>query len=102
MQINVSSPDFSEDFLDKVKRGKNKGAEGDVVVHGNSLIVVVEGGGRHKRNIGNYVFDKDEDNNYVMVKRHTIEKDYFPFEAAIYRLVRYLKRKKENSFILWH
>lgn len=88
--------DFTDDFLKKVAIGKNKGVSAEVVVSKDNVIVVCSVG---MRKVGKFFFNKDETGLFPVVK-HTVEREYFPFEVALYELKQYLKSKKIKALLV--
>ena len=91
MEILISKPNYSDEFLFKTATAKNKGVEISILpVEDGALFVLAQASGR---TVGRFTFNKIG-NVYLLEKKHVIEREFYPFELAIMRLVTHLKRKK--------
>lgn len=97
MQISVADPEFSEEFLIKVSRAVGKGAVFNQDSQNEFINVFIRAG---NRDVARFYFTKDGE-DCILEKKLVIDRSYYPFEFAIFELVKFFKRKK-IKYILWN
>jgi hypothetical protein len=92
MTISVYKPNFSEEFKNNVSISRQKGASVSlaIVKTGKIIFVNCEGFGRL---FGSFTVHLEGDTAEIIAS-HIIEKDFYPKEAMLVKLVSSLKRRK--------
>lgn len=105
MEVKVAKATFSKDFLVRLQKGVAKGAYAEVTTSGGKILVTALVKSRlgqaspNFRVLGRYKF-YIEDDSYVLQHSHTIEKDYYPWEIALTKLLKYSKTNKVKTVVL--
>ena len=92
MQVSVRKPQYDDEFSRLISRAHKKGCSISIHVEGENLDLqaTVKASGRV---VGRFTFVLDED-NYILEKRHIIEKEFQPLEFAVSELATFCKRRK--------
>lgn len=96
MQLNVNKPNFDNNFKARIARAIGKGSSLEISSDGDFINIIVNA---NNRVVGKFTFNKGEEES-ILIKKFVIEREFYPFEFAISRLVKYLKKKKVK-FIVW-
>lgn len=96
MKISVYRPKFTEEFKKNALISRNKGASVSLSTNQDLTVVVCFAYGRL---VGTMNIIKDGDEARV-VYRHIIEKDFYPWEAMISKLLPSLRRRKVKRLII--
>jgi len=100
MKIPAKRSELSDDFLNKINRGVGKGVIVDLKKTDDLIYILVTANGR---DVGEFNFRPGKDENYYLTYKMIIEREFYPLEAAIYRLMNYLHNKKgaKVKYIIW-
>ena len=96
MKISINKPEFENSFLVSYKKATARGCSTFIDKKDNDIYIEVKS---NDRVIGKFSFVIDGD-ECISSKKFIIEREYYPFELAIFDLVKFLKRKKVK-FVIW-
>lgn len=98
MKISVYRPQFDDDFNKKVSLSTKKGSKVsiDVVKTGKIIFVDCRAFGRL---LGAMTVHLEGDEAKVIAE-HVIERDFYPHEAMLHKLVKSLRRRKVKSLTI--
>lgn len=97
MQISVSKPNFNDDFKARIHRAIAKGCVSELVNSDGQVFIYVKASDRP---VGVFIFEKQDD-TCNLIKKQVTEREFCPFEFAVARLVKNLKKTK-IKFINWN
>ena len=90
MQISTKKPAFDDEFISRVNKSELKGSVAQISFDDTHVLVTVIAS---VRPVGRFSFIID-DAVYLLEKSHIIEREFYPFELAVYELVKVAKKKK--------
>ena len=96
MEILVKDPQFDDKFKKAVYLAKKKGVVVTPVGNKDGVFIKAVANGRLMGKMSFEFIDKE----CILRSKLIIEKDFYPFEAIIVRLVLYLKRRKPKVIII--
>lgn len=96
MLLSVIRPQLDDSFIEKLDRGTLKGAEATIVQKTDTFLkIVVKASGRVLAKLTfSLVGDYAE-----LTDKLIIEREFYPLEVAVERLIRYLKRRKPKHIL---
>lgn len=96
MLLSVTRPQLDDVFIERLDRGTLKGAEATIVQKTDTFVrIVVKASGRVLAKLrfslqGDYA---------ELTEKLIIEREFFPLEVAVERLIRYLKRRRPKHIL---